>query len=44
MKWEIYTNGSFDMAIDYNQLNWIGFGFCPTVLINLNMLRCQIVI
>ncbi|CAK71902.1 unnamed protein product (macronuclear) [Paramecium tetraurelia] len=31
MKWEIYTNGSFDMAIDYNQLNWIGFGFCPTM-------------
>jgi len=33
MKWEIYSNGSFDMAIDYNQLNWIGFGFCPTVSI-----------
>ncbi|CAD8078937.1 unnamed protein product [Paramecium sonneborni] len=31
MKWEIYTNGSFEMAIDYNKLNWIGFGFCPTM-------------
>jgi hypothetical protein len=38
MKWQIYDNGTFEMAFDYNALNWLGIGFCPTVQF-INILR-----
>ncbi|CAD8175047.1 unnamed protein product [Paramecium pentaurelia] len=37
LKWQIYNNGTFDMAVDYNHQNWIGLGFCP------NMNNCDMI-
>ena len=31
LKWTIKNDGTFDMQVDYNKQNWVGFGFCPTM-------------